>query len=218
MKDFRGKVVYVVGGSSGIGLAAARRFSAAGAHVAIFARNQERLAAAMESIRAARRERDQRCACFCLDATSPTQTAVVMGQACESIGPPDVLLNSAGQATPHRFEETPFEQLEATIGVNLYATWNAVAALLPALKERRGYIINVSSIAGFLGVFGYTDYSASKFAVMGFSEALRQELRPAGVSVSVLCPPDSRTPGFEEELKTRPPETSAIAEGARFSG
>jgi len=99
---------------------------------------------------------------------------------------------------------------------NLYGVRNTVSALLPILKERRGYIVNTSSMAGFLGVFGYTDYSASKFAVVGYSEALRMELKPYGVRVSVLCPPDTDTPGFQAENRTKPPETVAVSAGAKI--
>jgi short-subunit dehydrogenase len=65
-----------------------------------------------------------------------------------------------------------------------------------------------------VGVFGLTDYCASKFAVMGFSEALRAELASCGVGVSVLCPPDTDTPGFEIENRSKPAETRAVSEGA----
>ena len=68
-------------------------------------------------------------------------------------------------------------------------------------------------MAGFVGVFGYTDYCASKFAVVGLSEALRQELRPCGITVSVLCPPDTDTPGLANEDLTKPAETKAVSAG-----
>ncbi len=79
------------------------------------------------------------------------------------------------------------------------------------MKERGGYIVNVSSICGSIGVFGYADYSAAKFGVIGFSEALRSEVKPHGINVSVLCPPDTDTPGYAEENKTKPPETVAVS-------
>ena len=69
-------------------------------------------------------------------------------------------------------------------------------------------------MAGLIGVFGYTDYSASKFAIIGFSEALRSELKQYGITVSVLCPPDTDTPGLDEENKTKPEETKAISASA----
>jgi 3-dehydrosphinganine reductase len=74
----------------------------------------------------------------------------------------------------------------------------------------------VSSLGGLKGIFGYTGYSGSKFAVVGFSEALRSELRPYGVKVSVLCPPDVDTPMFENENKAKPLETMRISEGAKL--
>ena len=78
-----------------------------------------------------------------------------------------------------------------------------------------GYIVNTSSMAGLIGVFGYTDYCASKFALVGFSEALRSELKPHGITVSVLCPPDTDTPGFATENQTKPEETRAISATAK---
>jgi short-subunit dehydrogenase len=100
--------------------------------------------------------------------------------------------------------------------VNLHGCWNTVQALLPQLKANRGYIVNTSSMAGLIGVFGYTDYCASKFALVGFSEALRSELKPHGVTVTVLCPPDTDTPGFATENQTKPAETRAISASSKM--
>ena len=72
-----------------------------------------------------------------------------------------------------------------------------------------------ASLAGLIGVFGYTDYSASKFALVGFSEALRSELKAYNITVSVLCPPDTDTPGLAIENRTKPEETRAIAAAAK---
>ena len=98
--------------------------------------------------------------------------------------------------------------------INLYGARNAIAALLPHMRNQGGHIVNVSSIAGLIGVFGYTDYCASKFGLIGFSEALRSELDSQGIMVSVLCPPDTDTPGLAEENLTKPPETLAVSESA----
>jgi short-subunit dehydrogenase len=83
-------------------------------------------------------------------------------------------------------------------------------------KKGGGHIVNVSSMAGFIGVFGYADYSASKFALMGLSETLRMELKQYGIRVSVICPPDTDTPGYELENRTKPPETWAIGGTAKL--
>jgi 3-dehydrosphinganine reductase len=69
-------------------------------------------------------------------------------------------------------------------------------------------------MAGYLGLFGYAGYCASKYAVIGFSQALRHELKPYGICVSVLCPPSTRTPGFEEENRLKPPEVLRMEEKA----
>ena len=82
------------------------------------------------------------------------------------------------------------------------------------MKQKKGYIVNISSIAGFIGVFGMTSYSASKFGVIGFSEALRSELKPCEVNVSVLCPPDVSTPMLEKADRIKPEEAKAISSGA----
>ncbi len=78
-----------------------------------------------------------------------------------------------------------------------------------------GHIVNVASVAGFVGLYGYTAYAASKFAVIGLSESLRQELKPLGIAVSVVCPPDVDTPGLAAELALRPRETERLAGGSK---
>lgn len=213
--DYQGKVVYAVGGSMGIGLAAARQFAARGADVLVFARGREALADAVREIQRCRRSSSQRVDLRILDVCDPDAVSAVMGEAVSSFGPPDILLNCAGAAWPGYFEEISHEQLSRTLKLNVGGSWHTVQSLLPYLKQRRGTIINTSSLAGLVGVFGYTDYCAAKFAVIGFSEALRSELKRHGVRVFVLCPPDTDTPGFEAENQTKPPETRAVSSTAR---
>jgi len=99
--------------------------------------------------------------------------------------------------------------------VNLHSCWSTASALVPHMKARGGYIVNTASLAGIIGVFGYTDYCAAKFALVGFSEALRSELKAYDITVSVLCPPDTDTPGFAAENQTKPAETKAVSAFAR---
>jgi short-subunit dehydrogenase len=82
------------------------------------------------------------------------------------------------------------------------------------MRKQGGYIVNVSSVAGFVGVYGLSAYSASKFAVIGFSEALRSELKRFKITVSVLCPPDVDTPMLEKSNRIKPEETKAISSSA----
>jgi len=213
--DFEGKHVYVVGGSLGIGLSIARRVASLGSHVTIFARRKEPLDQAVEGVSAQCQRPSQRVAARQLDVGDPLQVAHVMNQSVAEHGPPDVLVNCAGRAYPRRFEDISYEQFADTLRVNLHGCWNTVQAVLPHMKSKGGYIVNTASLAGLIGVFGYTDYCASKFGLVGFSEALRSELKVYNISVSVLCPPDTDTPGLAIENQTKPEETRAISASAR---
>lgn len=216
MKDFSNKVVYITGGSSGIGLATAKALAAEGAHIIIFARRKDRLEQALEEIQSMRVSSSQRFACRQMDVSRWDVVKAVISEALADFGVPDVLINCAGRAYPRVFEEVTYEQFDETMKINLYGIWHTTSVLVPYMKQRGGYIVNVSSIAGFIGLFGYSDYSASKFAIIGLSEALRSELKPYNIMVSVLCPPDTDTPGFHEENKTKPEETKAISAGAKL--
>ncbi|MBN1382298.1 MAG: SDR family oxidoreductase [Deltaproteobacteria bacterium] len=216
MRKFNDKIVYITGGSSGIGLSTGRLLAQLGAHVIVFARNETRLAAALAEMEGRRVKPKQMFAFRCLDVTDPEAVRTVMGEAVQSFGTPDILINCVGRALPHYFEEIDFAQFDETMKVNLYGIWNCVSALVPHMKSKGGTIVNISSMCGFMGVFGYTDYCASKFGVIGFSQALRQELQSYKVKVSVLCPPDTETPGFATENLTKPEETKAVSSGAKI--
>ena len=214
MKDFRNKIAYIVGGSSGIGLATARLLFECGAHIIIFSRDEHKLTKAMNEILEHRALTEQTVAWMQMDIADRSAVEQVLEVSVRRHGIPDILINCAGRAYPHYFEDISYEQFDETMKINFYGIWHTTKKLAPLMKEKGGYIVNVSSIAGFLGVFGFTDYSASKFAIMGFSEALRSELKPFNIMVSVLCPPDTNTPAFEVENKTKPEETKAISENA----
>ncbi len=213
--DYSGTIAYVVGGSMGIGLAAAKALAARGADVLVLARRAAPLAQACREILERRARPSQRVESRVLDVCDADAVAAVMAEAVARFGPPDLLVNCAGRARPDYFERIPSRQLEDTLRVNVGGLWNTTQALLPHLRARRGCIVNTASVAGIIGILGYTDYAASKFAVIGFSEALRSELAGSGVRVSVLCPPDTDTPGLAEEDRTKPAETAALAAAAR---
>ncbi len=217
MKTFDRKSVYITGGSSGIGLTAAKLLAAEGANVLIFSRSQGHLDEAVGEIRGETKSEGQRVAAMQLDVSRHEEVARVMAEAVEQFGVPDLLINCAGKAVPRPFEEIPYEQLDDIMRTNFYGAWCTIQALLPRMKERGGgHIVNVSSMAGFIGVFGYADYGASKFAMMGLSETLRMELKQYNIRVSVLCPPDTRTPGYDLENRTKPPETWEIGKTAKL--
>jgi len=213
-KDFSGKVAFITGGSSGIGLACAELLAGRGADVAIFARGQEQLDKAIAQIERNRVGPKQRFMGMMLDVSQRAQVESILDKAVSDFGAPDILINSAGVSFPQRFEDIPYAKFDEIVHINLHGTWNTIAILLPYMKKHGGYIVNVSSVAGYIGVYGLSAYSASKFAVIGFSEALRSELKPLNISVSVLCPPDVDTPMLERSNKIKPEETKAISSSA----
>jgi len=213
VRDFNGKNVYVVGGSSGLGLETAKLLSRLGANVIIFARGKERLEEGLKQVDAGKKRASQRSAFKQMDVSVHDEVVRVMEEAVGEFGVPDILINSAGRAYPNYFEEISYEQFDETMKVHIYGVWNTVSALMPHMKKRGGYIVNVTSVLGFMGVFGYSDYCPSKYAIVGFTEVLRSELKPYKIGVSIVYPPDMNTPGFEVENRTKPPETVAASEG-----
>jgi 3-dehydrosphinganine reductase len=215
MRSFNDKNVYITGGSSGIGLSAAKLLSSLGANIMIFARNKKRMEDAIEEIRELKKDKNQNFSFMQLDVRKNDEVKKTMDRAVKKFGKPDILINSAGIVYPDYFERISYRSFDETIKTNLYGTRNVIASLLPPMKEMGGYIINVSSLAGFISLFGYTSYCASKFAIIGFSECLRSELKRFGITVSVLCPPDTDTPMLQEETRIRPAEARAIASSAK---
>jgi 3-dehydrosphinganine reductase len=202
--------VYITGGSSGIGRAAAIRFAAAGSRVVVIGRNEERLRNTTAEL-VERSGGVNAHGYAAVDVSDRGKLERVVPELVARFGPPDLLLNAAGAAYPQYFEAVPYEKFREQLSVNLEGTWNMTQLTVPYMKTRGGTIVNVSSIAGFIGLFGYTAYSAAKFGVIGLSEALRNELGPDGIRVAVLCPPDTDTPGFAEENLIKPFETKAMS-------
>jgi 3-dehydrosphinganine reductase len=121
------------------------------------------------------------------------------------------MISCAGVIIPGYFEKMTPADFESCMDSWRCCVYMAHAAA-PAMMERKsGRIVNISSVAGFMGIFGYTAYSSAKYAIMGFSEALRSEMHPYGVGVSVVCPPDTDTPGLAFEKTLRPAETDKVA-------
>lgn len=206
--------VIVTGGSSGIGLATAQAFAAVGADVGLIARDAEKLALAAEKVAAARTSAEQRVTHAAADVADfdALATAIETLAMGDGVGAPDVLVNAAGIFLPGRFAELPLDLYRDHLDIDVMGVIHGCKLVGPGMIERgSGHLVNVASVAGFLGIYGYTAYSTAKFAVMGFSEALRQEMKPHGVQVHVVCPPDVDTPGLALEKSLRTPETDAVA-------
>lgn len=209
--EFRQKTALITGGSSGIGLALAKSLSAQGANVWILARHQDLLETALKSIQDARQSPDQNCGSLACDVTDEKQVAAAVEQLSQAAGVPDLLINSAGVAHPGYVEELDSQVFRWMMDVNYFGTVYMTKACLPGmLKRGSGHIVNISSIAGFIGVFGYTAYGASKYAVTGFSDVLRAEMKPCGIHVSIVFPPDTKTAQLEYEDQFKPYETKAV--------
>lgn len=211
MEFYRGKAVYITGGSSGIGLAAAKLLVQAGAHVAISARGKERLDKALAELKSIATA-DQKIAAIACDVSDPAASRRAAEETLAALGGCDVVLANAGVAHCMRITDTEDEVYERMMRINYLGTVYTVRAFLPHFIERRqGRFGITSSLAGVVGTFGYTAYCPTKFAQAGFAEALRQECIEYNVSVTVCYPPDTDTPQLAEENRTKPPETKAIS-------
>ncbi len=209
--EFKGKNVIITGGSSGIGKSAARIFATKGANITILARREDMLKKAVKEISSSAIDTNQKISHARVDVSNHTEVENWAGIYEKSYGAPNVIINSAGITHPGYFEEIPYETFDELMKIDFYGVLNMCRSFIPMMKAKGGHIVNVSSMAGFLGVFGYTGYSAAKFAVLGFSQALRSEMKKYNIMISVLCPPDTDTPMLEWEDKIKPKETRAVA-------
>jgi 3-dehydrosphinganine reductase len=214
--DLHNRHVIITGGSSGIGRATARLLTRRGAHISIIARRQELLNEALTELENLRENKAQILRAYSADLTDWKQAQKAIATLTADGHPPDILINAAGSVQPGYFQELPLDVFRTTMDADYFGTLYPIKAALPMMIERRsGHIVNFSSLAGFLGVFGYTAYSAAKFAVRGLSDALRAELKPYGIHVSVIFPPDTETPQLQYETQFRPPEARRLGEGSQ---
>jgi 3-dehydrosphinganine reductase len=158
---------------------------------------------------------DQQILTLTADVSQREQAETAIQTAIDKNGFPDILITSAGMAYPGYFQEIPIEIFEQTMAVNYFGSLYCIRAVVPVMQQqRRGQIVLLSSGAGLIGIYGYTAYSPSKFALRGLAESLRGELKPFGIGVSIVYPPDTDTPQLEAENKTKPAETRKITETA----
>jgi len=214
--DFHNQHTIITGGSSGIGRATARLLTQRGSHVSIIARRQQLLDETLAELEALRANPAQRLRAYSADVTDWEQTQQAIATLTADGYPPDILINAAGFAHPGYVEELPLDIFRETMDTDFFGTLHPIKAVVPTMMDRRsGHIVNTSSGAGFLGVFGYTAYCPAKFAVRGFSDVLRQEMKPHGIHVSVIFPPNTDTPGLHHENQYKPLETHHIEGSAK---
>jgi NADP-dependent 3-hydroxy acid dehydrogenase YdfG len=191
MASLKGKVVIITGASSGFGASAVKLFAQEGCKLVLAARRVDRLEEMAKEIRMSGGEALP----VSVDISQPAQIEAMVESTVDAYGRIDVLFNNAGFGRLDWFETLdPIKDIQAQITVDLLGViWTARAVLPQMYKQRSGHIINMCSIGGWVAPPLYTVYSAAKFGVRGFSEALRRETTPFGVKISAVYPGSSAT-------------------------
>lgn len=182
MQDLAGKVAVITGASSGIGEATARLLVSEGVRVVLVARRRERIAALVEDL-------CDSAVALTADVGDAAAVASVFAEVEQRFGGLDLLFNNAGLGVNARFEASDPADWKRMIDVNLYGVLHCTKAAIPLMRGRAGAMISsVSSVGGRYGTESWSVYSATKFAVVGFHDALRKELGGEGIRVSVIEP------------------------------
>lgn len=202
---------FVTGASSGIGLAVALNLAQRGHNLALIARDGRRLDAARKAI--ASKYPAARIETFIADVGQRASCETAVANAVAALGAPAWAVANAGIAVPGHFLDQPVEDHEAQMATNYMGSLYFAHACAKAMAGKGGRLVFVSSGAAFFGIYGYSAYAPSKFAVRGLAEILRVELAPEGIGVTVAYPPDTDTPQLVAESKTKPAATKAITAG-----
>lgn len=195
MPGFEDKVVIVTGASSGVGEATARRFAALGARVVLAARTAAKIESVADEIGGL---------AVATDVTSRADLEKLVQATLDAYGRIDVLVNNAGANRRGDFGEVELDAISAILDTNLKAPMLLTRMALPHLKESRGVIVNVASIAGHVPLPGETAYCASKWGLRGFTFALAAECRAAGVAATVVSPGPIATPFILDDIDGTP--------------
>lgn len=198
MKDIEGKTVLITGGAKGMGRALASRFVDDKAKVVLVDINSE----ALEDTAKELREKDGEVNTYVCDVAFRTKVYDMADLIHSDVGNVDILVNNAGIVAGGNFMNVADKDLQKTMDVNIMAYMWMIKAFMPdMLKKKQGHIVNIASAAGLLGVPGLTSYCASKHAVVGFTEALRLELKKDeslnDIHFTTVCPSYVATGMFE---------------------
>ncbi|XP_043257850.1 3-ketodihydrosphingosine reductase isoform X1 [Colletes gigas] len=215
LKTVNNKHVVVTGGSSGIGKCVAITAAKYGAHVTIIARDVQKLEAARNEIVHVCKNKDtQKIEYLSLDVGEDYETVEkALGDLERTMGPIYMLVNCAGTAICGKIEDTRVADLKKMIHINFLGSYYCTKAVVQRMKaSQEGIIVLTSSQAALLGIFGYSAYCSTKFALRGLAESIAMELAPYNISVTLSLPPDTDTPGFAIEELSKPLETKLISE------
>ena len=208
MKDIAGKTAFITGAASGIGLALTKRFTAAGANVMMADINADTLAAAQKTVTG-------KTATVVCDVADPASVQSAADATIAAFGSAHIIVNNAGVSTAGKPGNVPLADWRWVMDINLMGVVHGVETFLPIMREQGagGYFINTASMAGHVAAEGMGPYNASKFAVVGYSETLAQELSREKIGVSILCPAWVKT-GIADAYKNRPSGTGGLNEAA----
>jgi len=206
-KALKGKVAWITGGGSGIGLAAAIELARAGAHVVISGRSAETLGKAEKELKSAGNGE-----AIGLDVADQKEVSSAAQQILKRLGRVDILMNSAGINLPRRnFRNVSVEGWDQIVAINLSGMFYCCQAVLPAMREKKGgLIVNVSSWAGrYASTLTGPGYNATKHAVLALTESINMEEGANGIRATSILPGEVATPILEKRPVPPPPEERA---------
>ena len=195
---FKDKLIVITGGSSGIGKNLGKKLLLKGADIALVARDKEKLQSAKDELSAIAKE-NQKIDMFSCNVADYTAVTTTFLEIADTLGSPDILINSAGILREGYFEGQSMSTFHEVMDINYFGTLHCIKAAIPYFKEKgEGRVVNICSIAGLTGCFGYAAYCSSKHAIAGLTSTLRQEFRPQNIEFHIVCPPEFESPMVED--------------------
>lgn len=210
---YASKVVVIIGGSSGIGFAVANEFAKQKAKLILIARDKEKLTTSTEILK--RTNNNIHVESITADVSDKNQVETVINSIGNKYHKIDVLINSAGTITCGLFADQSTDDFEKCLFTNYLGSLYASRAVWPWLKKSKGQLSFVSSVAGYLGLIGYSSYAPTKFALVGLAECLRMEGKDDDIRISIIYPPDTDTPFLQYERQHTLPESIALSKNIK---
>ncbi|WP_199698986.1 SDR family NAD(P)-dependent oxidoreductase [Oleomonas cavernae] len=201
---FRLRSIVITGGSTGLGFALADALAPLGARLTLVSRQADNLDLAARQLR--RRHSYADIEVQALDVGDPEATRLAIETIARRCGRIDMLFNNAGVMREGRFETLAEDDFQSVMRTNFHGVVNVTRAALVHLRASRGHLVNIASVAGLTGTFGFTAYASAKHALVGFTECLSYELPPQGIKVHLVCPAEFETPMVAELDSYRTPE------------
>jgi len=209
---YKDKAIVITGGSSGAGKALAQRFIKRGASLALIARDEGKLKTVRDELLKSR-PGEERVEIFSCNVADFSEVEKTFAAIVSKMGIPDILINSAGILKEGYFEKIPLQVFREVMDINYFGTLNCIRAALPYFKEKgRGRVVNLCSMGGLIGSFGYAAYCSSKFAVTGLTETLRGELKPQNIIFHLVCPGEFESPMVDELNTYRTEENRTLVQ------